>query len=79
MHNLLTDLPIDSPKPCIVIVKSDSGATNNYWHPEDKYVLDKIKKDTSIKVTLPNSLGMQSTDRGILPISKCLSKKLNKL
>ena len=72
---LLTDLPVDSNKSSTVIAKGDSGATNHYWRPEDKHVLDEIKKDTSIKVTLPNSQGIQSTDKGTLPISKYLSKK----
>ena len=75
MHELLTDLPADSLKPCTVIAKGDSGATNHCWRPEDKHVLDGIKKDTSIKVTLPNSQGMQSAGKGTLLISKYLSNK----
>ena len=75
LYALLTDLPADSRKYHIVIANSNSGATNHYWHLEDKHVLDEIKKDSSVKVTLPNSQGMYSTDKGILPISNYLSKK----
>ena len=58
-----------------MIVKGDSGTTNYYSRLEDKYVVDKIKKDTFIKVTLSNSQGIQSIGKGTLPISKYLSKK----
>ena len=69
------DLPADSHKHYTVIVKSNSGATNHYWCPENKYVLDEIKKDSLVKVTLPNSQGIHSADKGILLISNYLSKK----
>ena len=61
-----------------MIAKSDSEVMNHYWCLEDKNILDEIKKETSIKVTLPLSLGIQSTNKGTLHISKYLSNKAPK-
>ena len=74
MYKKLNDLPIDSHKYYAVIAKSNSRITNHYWYPEDKYILDKLKKNTLVKIILPNSQSIHSIDKGILSISKYLSK-----
>jgi len=28
----------------VIIAKGDSGATNHYWRPKDKYYLSNLKK-----------------------------------
>ena len=52
---------------------------NYYQCQEDKHILDKVKKDRSIKFTLSNSQYIHSTDKGILSISYYLSKVSHKL
>lgn len=78
LHKLyieLQKLPVDSPKSNFktVIAKGDSGATKHYWRRKDRHVLEGMIKDASTTVTLPNSQGMQSTNKGMLPLSQQLS------
>ena len=63
----------DPPANDIVIAKGDSGATKHYWRPKDKDVLNDLELFQGAKVTLPNNVSIQSTEKGNIPFSAKLS------
>ena len=59
----------------IIIAKGDSGASANYWHNKEKHILQNIKPNTSISVTLPNAQPINLASSSTIPLSNDLSEK----
>ena len=59
----------------IVIAKSDSGASANYWYDQEKYILQNILSNTSVNITLSNAESISSTLSGTIILSNKLSAK----
>ena len=70
---LLYSSIIDPPKNATIIEKSDSGASNIYWHTKYQLVL-KYVKDTYNwpTVQLPNNYTMSEIHTGHIPLSSIL-------
>ena len=66
-------LPVDSPNT--IIAKGDSGASHHYIHQSDTKCLSNLAKNTSFRVTLPNSQLIPSNITGHLDLSISLSSK----
>ena len=64
---------VDTPKHATINVKSDIGASNNYWRTEYQLVITDIK-DThnGPEVQLPNNFTMYMTQTGNIPLSSSL-------
>ena len=66
-------------KPKIVIAKADSGASNNYWRPQDTHCLKNIKKYLGPSVILPDTETLSPSQQGTVLISKFLSQEAQKV
>ena len=64
---------VDPPQHATIILKSDSGVSNNYWCTEDMLVLTNLKY-TCYRPTfqLPNNANINVTKRGSIPLSGIL-------
>ena len=74
MSELLCSCIVDPPQHAMIIEKSDSGASDNYWGTEDMKLLTNVR-NTRYGPTyrLPNNETMSSTIIGNIPISSSLS------
>ena len=57
----------------LVIAKGNSAASQNYWRPEDKFVLSNMKKCEGPTVILPDGDTLNATKQGKINISPHLS------
>ena len=62
----------------VIIAKADSGASANYWRPQDIACMHNIRENTGHTVLLPNGKNITSTKEGYLNISPKLNNNTRK-
>ena len=68
-YELLCISIVDPPQHATIVVKSDSGASDNYWCTEDTLVLTNLKYNRDgPTVQLPNNATMNATKTESIPL-----------
>ena len=72
MKNKLNIISVVPPNTTVV-AKADSGASQNYWRPEDCQCLTHIQSYSGPSVTLPDADQLAPSEQGLISLSNKLS------